>query len=117
MTDITTIVDSYIAVWNETDPRAPARALAQTWTDDAATSTRSWGRGPRRHRRDDRRRPAAVPRPPLRARRRPRRAPRPRPLHLAARRPTAARVAAGVDFARVADDGRLRDVTGFLEAA
>jgi hypothetical protein len=26
-------------------------------------------------------------------------------------------VAAGVDFATVADDGRLRDVTGFLEPA
>jgi hypothetical protein len=26
-------------------------------------------------------------------------------------------MAVGVDFARIADDGRMRDVTGFLESA
>ena len=26
MTDVTTLIDGYIAMWNETDPRAPPRA-------------------------------------------------------------------------------------------
>ena len=43
---------------------------------------------------------------------------RPRPLRVGARRRRRRRsVAAGVDFATVADDGRLRAVTGFLEPA
>jgi SnoaL-like domain len=35
MTDVTTLVDGYIAMWNETDPERPCALVAEVVTDDA----------------------------------------------------------------------------------
>jgi hypothetical protein len=35
MTDITTAIDRYFAVWNETDPTRRRDLIANTWSDDA----------------------------------------------------------------------------------
>jgi hypothetical protein len=71
MTEVTTVVDGYIAMWNETDPERRRWIIEQTWTDDSTYVDP--------HAEVD--------------------------------------GATGVDFATVADDGRLRAATGFLEAA
>ena len=120
MTDVTTVVDGYIAMWNETDPERRRVLIEQTWTEDgsyvdphAEVDGRRW---PRRARG---RRAGAVPRPPLRPRVRPRRRTTTAmrfTWQLVARRRRRA-VATGMDVAVVAADGRLRAVTGFLEAA
>jgi hypothetical protein len=34
MTDVTTTVDSYFAMWNEADPDERARDIVQAWADD-----------------------------------------------------------------------------------
>jgi SnoaL-like domain len=34
MTDITTLIDAYIATWNEADPQRRRALVAQTFTDD-----------------------------------------------------------------------------------
>ena len=119
MTDITTIVDGYIAAWNEPDPDRRRELVADTFADDASyvdplmTSEGVDGiaamiggaqaqypghrfelsAGPDLH--HDRVRFAWT--------------------MVGADNGTP--VAAGVDFATVASDGRLREVTGFLEAA
>jgi hypothetical protein len=36
MTEVTTVVESYIAMWNETDPQRRRSIIEQTWTDDAS---------------------------------------------------------------------------------
>jgi hypothetical protein len=36
MTDITTVVDRYFAIWNESDPDLRAELIAGTFTEDAA---------------------------------------------------------------------------------
>jgi SnoaL-like protein len=36
MTDITTLIDGYIATWNEPDPQRRRALVAQTWTDDGS---------------------------------------------------------------------------------
>lgn len=36
MTDITTVVDSYLAAWNETDPERRRALIADTWSEDAS---------------------------------------------------------------------------------
>ena len=116
MADIATVVDGYIAMWNETDPDRRREIIAETWTDDstyldpmlsgdgpdginsmiAAAQSQFPGHrieltaGPDAH--HDRVRFAW------------------RMLD-----PNGSTAVAGVDFATVADDGRLRDVTGFLE--
>jgi hypothetical protein len=36
MTDITTLIDGYIAIWNEPDPQRRRALIAQTWTEDAS---------------------------------------------------------------------------------
>ncbi len=36
MTDITTLIDGYIATWNEADPQRRRALVAQTWTDDGS---------------------------------------------------------------------------------
>lgn len=120
MTDTTTVVHRYIAMWNETSPEDRRAIIAETWTDDAtyldpimsgdgaeginamvaAAQKQFPGHrfeltsGPDVH--HDRLRFAwkMVP---------------------AGGNGAEAPVAAGVDFARLADDGRLREVTGFLE--
>ena len=118
MPEIATVVDDYIAMWNEADPGARREIIARTWTDDATYvdplmsgsgqdgidamvaaaqqqfpgHTFHLSMGPDRH--NDRVRFAwqlhgpdgDVP------------------------------VAAGVDFGTLAEDGRLRSVTGFLES-
>ena len=117
MADIATVVDNYIAIWNEGDQQRRRALIAETWTEDATyvdplvTGEGADGidamiggvqqaypghrfklvSGPDAH--HDRVRfswqlfgeDGQVP------------------------------VATGIDFATVADDGRLKDVTGFLE--
>jgi hypothetical protein len=116
MTDITTIVDGYIAAWNETDADRRRALVADAFADDASyvdplmTGEGTDGiaamigaaqqqfpghrfelsSGPDAH--HDRVRFA---------------------WNLVG---NGTPVAAGVDFATVADDGRLRTVTGFLES-
>jgi len=118
MTELTTIVDGYIAMWNETDPERRRSIIEQTWTEDgsyvdphaevagaegisalvAAVQEQFPGHrfvlasGPDAH--HDRVRFT---------------------WQLVADGGGAA--ATGLDVAVVADDGRLRAVTGFLEAA
>jgi hypothetical protein len=119
MTDITTVVHNYIAVWNETTPEDRRAIIADTFADDASyldPIMAGDGRdgidamvagaqaqfpgarfeltsGPDAH--HDRVRFA----------------------WRAVAPDGGAAIAAGVDFATVGDDGRLRAVTGFLEPA
>ena len=119
MPQITTVVDNYIAMWNETAPERRRAIIAETWTDDAryldplmsgegadgidamvaAAQQQFPGHrfelthGPDAH--NDRVRFAWKLLGP----------------------DDGTPVAAGVDFAVVAEDGRLRAVTGFLEPA
>jgi SnoaL-like domain len=118
MTDITTVVHNYIAMWNETTPEDRRAIIADTFADDARyLDPLQSGDGP-----------AGIDAMVAAAQKQ-------FPGHrfeLSAG-PDAhhdrvrfawrlvgdggAPVASGVDFATVADDGRLRDVTGFLEPA
>jgi len=119
MTDITTVVHNYIALWNETTPEDRRALVADTFADESsyldplmsgaghagidamvAGAQKQFpgarfelSQGPDQH--HDRVRFAWT-------------------LVSTA---DGAPVAAGVDFATVAADGRLRDVTGFLEPA
>jgi SnoaL-like protein len=119
MTDITAVVHNYIALWNETTPEDRRALVAETFADEAsyvdplmsgaghegidamvAGAQKQFpgarfelSQGPDAH--NDRVRFAWT-------------------LVSAA---DGTPVAAGVDFATVAADGRLRDVTGFLEPA
>ena len=36
MTDITNLIDGYIATWNEADPQRRRALVAQTWTEDGS---------------------------------------------------------------------------------
>jgi hypothetical protein len=36
MSDVTTVVDRYFAVWNEADPARRQDLIARTWSDDAS---------------------------------------------------------------------------------
>ena len=115
---ITSVVDTYIASWNETDDERRRALVAETFTDDAryldplmsgegtdgiaamigAAQTQFPGHrfelsfGPDAHNDVVR-------------------------FAWTLRRRRTGPVAGGVDFATVADDGRLRNVTGFLETA
>jgi SnoaL-like domain len=115
MTDITTVINTYIAAWNEADHGRRRELVGETFADDAsyldplmsgegqdgidamiAAAQQQYpghrfelAMGPDAH--NDRVRFAWT---------------------LVGE---AGRVAGGVDFATVADDGRLRAVTGFLE--
>jgi len=117
MTDVATVVDNYIASWNETDPERRRAIIAQTYSDDAsyldplirgdgadgidaiiaAVQEQFPGHrfelatAPDAH--HDRVRFA---------------------WHLLGPNGDGP-IATGVDFATLADDGRLRTVTGFLE--
>jgi hypothetical protein len=117
MTDIANIVDTYIAAWNEPDPQRRRDLVARTWTEDGSyLDPLMSGAGPDGiaamiggaqeqfpgHRFELAGAPDAH--------------------HDRVRftwylRPTAGGdpVAVGIDFAVVAEDGRLRSVTGFLE--
>jgi hypothetical protein len=118
MTEVITVVDGYIAMWNELDPGRRRQIIEQTWTEDGSyvdphaevegaeaidalvTAVQQQfpghrfvlAAGPDAH--HDRVRFT---------------------WQLVGDGGDA--VATGVDFAIVADDGRLRAVTGFLEAA
>jgi hypothetical protein len=114
--DITDTVDRYIAIWNEGDAGRRRALIAQTWTDDASyVDPLMTGEGPdgidamiagaQQQFPGHRFRLVAGP----------------DVHHDRVRfawelRGADGPVAAGVDFAVVADDGRLRAVTGFLEA-
>jgi hypothetical protein len=118
MTDVKTVVDGYIAMWNETDAGRRRELIARTWTDDATyVDPHMTGEGPDgidamvaavQERFPGHRFDLAV---------------EPDAHHDRVRfgwRLVAGgdqAVAAGTDFARLAEDGRLREVTGFLEAA
>jgi hypothetical protein len=117
MTEVATVVGTYLAAWNETDPERRRALVAEAWTEDAsyldplmagegidgidamiAGAQQQFpghrfelSAGPDSH--NDRVRFAWD--------------------LIGADNGT--RVAAGVDYATVADDGRLRSVTGFLE--
>ena len=118
MPDVTSVVDGYIAMWNETSPERRRAIIAETWTEDAryvdpimegegpggidamvAGAQQQFpghrfvlASGPDTH--HDRMRFT---------------------WQLVGENGDA--VATGTDVAVVAEDGRLRDVTGFLEAA
>lgn len=117
MAEITTVVDDYIAMWNEPDPAARREIIARTWTEDATyVDPLMSGSGPEGI---DAMVAAAQQQFPGHR------------FHLSfgpdayndrvrfAWRLVAedggATAAAGVDFGLVAGDGRLQAVTGFLE--
>src|SRR4051795_5168475 len=84
MNDITTTVNNYIAVWNETVPEERRARIADTFADGATyLDPLQAGERSRGHRRDGRRCPEAVPGDALRAVRGPRRPPRRGALRLA----------------------------------
>jgi hypothetical protein len=119
MTDLTSVIDRYFAIWNETDAARRRALITQTWTDDARyVDPLLSGAGPdgidamvqsiqqqfpgHQFRRageidahNDRVRFAweLVP------------------------HEGAASLVTGVDFGVVADDGRLQAITGFLDQA
>jgi hypothetical protein len=116
MTDVATVVDGYIETWNETDPERRRAIIAATWTDDATyLDPLMSGDGPDAidamiagaqaqfpgHRLELTAGPDAHH----------------DRVRFAWRMfdPNGTTVIAGVDFATLADDGRLRAVTGFLE--
>jgi SnoaL-like domain len=118
MTDITTIVDGYIAAWNEPDPDRRRALVADTFADDASyVDPLMTGEGPDGiaamiggaqqqfpgHRFELTSGPDAHH-------------DRVRFAWTLVGADDGTPVAAGVDFATVAEDGRLREVTGFLEA-
>ena len=119
MPDVTSVVDGYIAMWNETSPERRRAIIAETWTEDARyVDPIMEGEGPggidamvagaqqqfSGHRFELSAGPDAHH----------------DRVRFAWRLVAAgggAPVAAGVDFGVLAEDGRLRTVTGFLEAA
>jgi SnoaL-like domain len=117
--EVTTVVDGYIAMWNETSAEARRAIIAETWTEDAtyldplmsgegAAGIDAMVSGVQEQFPGHRFELTAGP------------------DHHHDRVRFAWRlvdanggpaVAHGVDFATLADDGRLRSVTGFLEPA
>jgi SnoaL-like domain len=119
MTDITTVVHNYIAMWNATTPEDRRALVADTFADGASyidplmqgeghTGIDAMVAGAQKQFPGARFELSAGP-----------------DLHhdrvrfawTLVNAADGAPVAAGVDFATVAEDGRLRDVTGFLEPA
>lgn len=117
MTDITTTVDRYIAIWNETDADRRRALIAQTWADDASyVDPLMSGDGPDGI--DAMIAGAQAQFPGHRFRL----SAGPDAHHDVVRfawelHGVDGPVASGVDFGTVAEDGRLRAVTGFLEPA
>jgi hypothetical protein len=117
MADVATVVDRYIDTWNQTDPQRRRAIIAETWTEDATyVDPIMSGDGPdgidtmiagaQTQFPDHRCELTAGP-----------------DVHHDRVRfgwrvvsPEGTTVFAGTDFARLADDGRFRDVTGFLES-
>jgi len=119
MADVNTVVDGYIAMWNETSPERRQAIIAEIWTDDASyLDPIMEGQG---HAGLDAMVAGAQQQFPghrfeLTA--------GPDAHHDRVRfawklvgAEGGDSVAAGVDFATLAEDGRLRAVTGFLEGA
>jgi SnoaL-like domain len=118
-TSIDTVVDGYFAMWNETDPAARRRTIQATWTADAryvdpmfaaqgADELDALVVGVHEHYPGHRfRRIGAVDS----HRDRARWAWELYPVNPEGTPP----IASGVDFAVLAADGRLREVTGFFE--
>jgi hypothetical protein len=119
MADVTAVVDNYIAVWNEADPVRRQQLIARTWTDDGTyLDPLMRGEDPEQIGAMVGAAQAQFPghRFELTA----------GPDHhndvvrftwTLVAVDTGAPAAVGVDFATVAEDGRLRTVTGFLEPA
>jgi SnoaL-like domain len=117
MTDTTNLIDNYIAIWNEPDPERRRALIAQTWTEDGSyvdpmlTGSGHDGldamiAGARQQFPGHRFELAGAPD-----------AHHDRvrfTWHLKSEAGGEA-VAIGSDFGVVADDGRLRSVTGFLD--
>ena len=118
MTDTNTLINRYIEIWNEADRQRRRELIAQTWTEDASyVDPMMTGAG---HDGIDAMIAGAQQQFPghrieLTA--------GPDAHHDRVRfawrmlDPNGATAIAGVDFATLADDGRLRSVTGFLEPA
>jgi hypothetical protein len=116
MDDITTLVERYIAAWNETDPANRLSLIAHTWTDDA-TFVDPMMEGDGHAGIDAMIRGVQERFPGLRF----------RPFGTADAHHARARfswelapesgapVARGTDFAELSADGRLRSVTGFFD--
>jgi hypothetical protein len=117
MTDVATVVDGYIAIWNEGSDERRREIIARTWADDASyVDPVLQGEGPDGinamiagaqqqfpgHRIELTAGPDAHH----------------DRVRFAWRMldPNGATAIAGVDFATLAADGRLREVTGFLES-
>jgi hypothetical protein len=118
MTDTTALIDNYIAIWNEADPDRRRELIAQTWTEDA-TYVDPMMTGAARDGIDAMIAGAQQQFPGHRFVL----AGAPDAHHDRVRftwhlEPEAGgdTVAVGIDFGVVAEDGRLRSVTGFLEA-
>jgi hypothetical protein len=117
MTEINALIDNYIAVWNEGDPERRRALIAQTWTDDASyVDPLMTGAGPDGI--DEMIATAQQQFPGHRFEL----AGAPEAHHDRVRftwhlKPAAGgdSIAIGTDFGIVAEDGRLRSVTGFLE--
>jgi SnoaL-like domain len=119
MNDITTTVNNYIAVWNETVPEERRARIADTFAD-GATYLDPLQAGDGREGIDAIVAGAQKRFPGMRFELSEGPDAHHDVVRFAWRLVTAAEgapVAAGVDFATVADDGRLREVIGFLEPA
>jgi hypothetical protein len=118
MTDVTTVVNDYIAIWNEGDAERRRELIARTWTEDA-TYVDPLMAGEGTDGIDAMIAAAQAQYPGTR-------------FELAVEPdahndrvrfawdlvgPDGQAIARGIDFAHLADDGRLREVTGFLEPA
>lgn len=116
MTDVTTLVDGYIAMWNETDDDARRALVARTLTDDAeyvdplmagsgAAQIDAMIAAVQQQYPAHRFTLASAPD-----------AHNDRVRFMWTLAPEGgAPIALGIDFGTLADDGRLRSVTGFLE--
>jgi hypothetical protein len=119
MADITTVVDAYIAMWNETRPEARRATVERAFSDDGTyLDPVMAGEGPAGI--DTMLAGAQEQFPGVRFEL----VSGPEQHHDRVRftwrmlgGDGGAEVARGVDFATLAEDGRLRDVTGFLEPA
>ena len=117
MTDTSSLIDNYIAIWNETDPDRRRELIAQTWTEDGSyvdpmlTGSGHDGidamiAGAREQFPGHRFELAGAPEA---------HHDRVRFTWHLKRDAGGDAVAIGNDFGVVADDGRLRSVTGFLD--
>jgi hypothetical protein len=118
MADPATVVGTYIEMWNETDPQRRRELVSATLTDDASyLDPIMAGQGVQEI--SDMSGAAQAQYPGLRFEL----VTGPDVHHDRVRftwslgSPAGEPIAVGVDFARIADDGRMRDVTGFLESA